>query len=154
MKGIASAAIAVVLSAGSGAAVTVQNGSFEDVTGGTSTFTGGSWTVYTSIPGWMTVAGNGIEIQTNATLGSIDAQDGNRYVELDSHPGGTSNSTMEQMVNLGAGTYNLSFYYSPRTANVGSNGIAYSVGTLLGAVTGATAGVSVGSWTETSRSSV
>lgn len=148
MKNVAGAAFATALLSGASSAVTVQNGSFENVTGGVSTYNGGSWQVYTSIPEWTTTSGNGIEIQTSGTLGSFAAQDGNQYVELDGHPSGASNSTMQQMVSLGAGTYNLSFYYSPRTSTFGTNGIAFSVGPLLSAVTGATAGASVGSWTQ------
>jgi hypothetical protein len=113
--------------ASAGSASTVVNGSFEDVSGGTVLVNNGSWAVYDTLPGWTTIDGNGIEVQTNATLGSIDAQDGNRYVELDSHPRGSSNSTMRQQISLGVGEYRLSFFYSPRTNDASTNGIFYSV---------------------------
>ncbi|MCM8854150.1 MAG: carbohydrate binding domain-containing protein [Candidatus Thiodiazotropha sp.] len=84
------------------------NGSFEDNIVG-------NWDVFSGIDGWDTSSGSGIEIQTNSTLGFIDAQDGNNYVELDSH----NNSTMFQKIDgLIAGlTYDISFWYSARTNN-------------------------------------
>ncbi|MCU7929492.1 MAG: carbohydrate binding domain-containing protein [Candidatus Thiodiazotropha sp. (ex Codakia rugifera)] len=91
------------------------NGSFEDNIVG-------NWDVFSGITGWETSSGSGIEIQTNRTLGFIDAQDGNNYVELDSH----DNSTMFQQIDgLIAGlTYDISFWYSARTNNGGNdNGI-------------------------------
>lgn len=119
--------------------------------------TANSWDVFTSISGWSTIAGNGIEVQTNNTLNTIDAQSGQHYVELDSHPndGGSNTSMAQLLLNLDAGSYNLEFYYSPRDGDIGSNGIAYSVlegvsnSLLLGDVTGpsATNGTSVGLWT-------
>jgi len=148
VKSLAVAAAASALLAGVASAVTVQNGSFEDVSGGVKTVNRGSWSVYDSIPGWTMMGGNGIEVQTNATLRSIDAQDGNRYVELDSHPRGASNSSMYQMVSLAEGSYYLSFFYSPRTNDAATNGIRYSIGDISREVTGPGAGVARGSWTE------
>jgi hypothetical protein len=129
MKRFQAIAAATVLTAmaSAGSASTVVNGSFEDVSGGSVLLNNGSWVVYDTLPGWTTIDGNGIEVQTNPTLGSIDAQDGNRYVELDSHPGGNSNSTMRQQISLGVGEYRLSFFYSPRTTDASTNGIFYSV---------------------------
>jgi len=142
-------ALALTLLAGTaGAATIVQNGSFEDVTDGTVTHDGGSWKVYSAIPGWDATAGQGIEVQTNTI---ISAQDGDNYVELDSHPSKGSNSAMAQSVWLDIGSYVLSFWYSPRTSDAGTNGIEYSVGSLLsGSVTGPGSDpmTSVGSWTE------
>ena len=163
--------VALALSATAASAATIINGSFEVVdgrlglTGGGSdgdplnslaSGTGsGSWDVYDEIPGWTTIAGFGIEVQTNSTLSSIDAYDGEHYVELDSENDGsnTSNSGMRQQFILGPGTYELSFQYSPRTGDIGSNGIGYSLfnGTLLvGGITGphVSNGTAVGFWTE------
>lgn len=157
MKFVAGAGVALVMAiAGPGQAATVLNGSFENVSGGSVNLDRGSWKVYDSLPGWTTIDGNGIEVQTNPTLGSIDAQDGNRYVELDSHPGPNSNSTMRQQISLDAGTYELSFYYSPRTNQANSNGIFYSVAEASGSgssltygmVTGPNPSTPRGSWTE------
>jgi hypothetical protein len=152
----AAAALSLAVAmAGSAQASTVLNGSFEDVTGGTVLLDSGSWKVYGTLPGWTTVSGNGIEVQTNPTLGFIDAQDGNRYVELDSHPGGGSNTTMRQQVHLGVGSYDLSFFFSPRTRDASTNGIFYSVAEALGGgllsygeVTGPGGPYQVGTWTE------
>ena len=120
------AAIAVGMG-GATQAATVTNGSFENTPG----FNGSrNWQVYNSIDGWSTDSGAGIEIQSNATLGGIDAQDGDKYVELDSH-GKNSNSKMSQSIYFDAGSYKLSFYYAPRIANSNSNGIEFSVGDFL-----------------------
>lgn len=161
-------AIALGLLAAPAHAVVI-NGDFEDTSSSTpgaglangaqlsqlATGPGQSWDVFTSIPGWTTTAGAGIEVQTNRTLGSIDAHSGSHYIELDSHPKPNSNSTMAQTLALAAGIWRLDFYYSPRNSDVGSNGIAYSVvnqatsSLLAGSVTGpnATAGTAVGLWT-------
>jgi hypothetical protein len=107
--------------AGPASANLITNGSFENC--GVACPVPPAWAVYVSIPGWTTVSGPGIEIQSNGTLG-FNAQDGFYYVELDSH----ANSAMEQTVaGLGAGNYNLSFYYRPRTGTAGDNGVLASV---------------------------
>lgn len=164
LKAIAIASIAgtVLLVAGPANAMII-NGDFEDVTTLDPTglvkgnqlsnlaTAGSSWDVFDEISGWKTASGAGIEVQTNRTLGTIDAHSGQHYIELDSHPRSNSNSSMEQEVSLGAGTYALSFWYSPRTTNSGSNGIDYSVGggLLSGSVTGpgSSPATSVGAWT-------
>ncbi|MEO0681210.1 MAG: hypothetical protein AAF192_12450 [Pseudomonadota bacterium] len=118
---------------------------------------GNSWDVFAALPGWTRGSGDaGIEIQTNGTLNSIDADDGNRYVELDSHDNGGSvgsNSSMSQVISgLATGTYQFSFSYSPRNNNVNDNGIDYSVTpdgpdtSIAGPSTVAPVS-SVGSWT-------
>ncbi|MDW4497482.1 hypothetical protein R5H30_05775 [Sulfitobacter sp. D35] len=89
--------------AGSASAAIVVNGDFEDVNSSTpgaglangrslSTLatSGGGWDIYSALPGWTTVEGAGIEVQTNRTLRSIDAHSGQHYIELDSR----KNSTM------------------------------------------------------------
>lgn len=155
-KSIRKIALASVLALGAAtaaSAVTVVNGSFEDVTGSTKIAGSGSWSVYETIPGWETTAGEGIEVQTNTI---IKAQDGNNYVELDSHPnstldGATTNSTMIQDIVFAVGRYQLSFFYSPRTNDAGTNGINYSVGDfLIGSITGPGSDpvTVVGEWTK------
>lgn len=159
-------ALALGLIADTAGAV-VLNGSFEDTSSNPTGLVNGrplaslaggpgtSWDVFTAIPGWTTVAGSGIEVQTNRTLSSIDAHSGRHYVELDSHPAPNSNSTMAQTIALDRGEWRLDFYYSPRTSDVNTNGIAYSVlnaatdELIAGAVTGpsATQGTKVGLWT-------
>ncbi len=85
----------------------------------------GNWDVYTSIPGWSTQSGNGIEVQASGTV--VNAHSGNLYIELDSHPNrtnsGSTNSSMFQTLNLGIGDYILSFWYRPRTNTPNDNGI-------------------------------
>ena len=154
---------------GAPAHAVVVNGGFEDTSSSNPTgFVNGntlaslagksgnkSWDVFTAIPGWTTTAGSGIEVQTNGTLTSIDAQSGMHYVELDSHPSPSSNSSMTQTLNLSRGDYLLEFYYSPRNSTANSNGIAYTVMSVLdetllaGDITGPSvpAGTSVGVWT-------
>lgn len=162
--------IAAVLACGVSAAhaATVVNGSFEMDAGiaqdgqAFSTLAAGtgenSWSVFNSLPGWTTTSGAGIEIQTANTLGSINAQDGQHYVELDSH----NNSSMQQSINFSStGSYLLSFFYSPRDSNTASNVIDYSLfdavspfaAVLGGSVTGPSAGppvTAVGVWTQIS----
>jgi hypothetical protein len=138
----------------------VTNGSFEDPFATPGTRNGGqvfgqllggpgtSWNVWDAIPGWTTGSGAGIEIQSDRTLGSIDAAQGSHYVELDS----TANSSMFQRVLLGVGRYELSFAYSPRTRDAASNGIDYSVdGLLTGRIDGPDGASRVGVWTTVSR---
>jgi hypothetical protein len=140
MNAVRTATIAgALLLATSSAHALVSNGDFETTSAdvgivngnalsGLAGSTGGnSWDVYRSIPGWTTSSGAGIEVQTNGTLSSIDAQSGQHYVELDSHPSGSSNSSMQQSVALGVGSYELSFYYSPRNNDTDSNGIFYEI---------------------------
>ncbi len=106
---------------------------------------GPSWDRWKKIDGWRTVSGSGIEIQSNRTLSTIDAQDGTHYVELDSN----SNSRMVQTVALTAGNYILSFWYSPRTANAQTNPIEYNLGGIVGGrVTNGYLGATVGTWTQ------
>lgn len=67
-----------------------------------------SWSVYSTIPGWRTVSGAGIEIR-NDIVGS--AFEGRNFVELDSD----DNSAMSQLVTTHAGQrYTLDFEYSAR----------------------------------------
>ena len=93
----------------------IENGSFESPQIQSQT-----WRVFSSIDGWQTISGAGIEIQNDLL---VKAQDGHQYVELDSH----NNSAMTQELNdLDVGAwYNLSFWYRARTNNGGNdNGIS------------------------------
>lgn len=113
------------------AATLLINGSFEESpmvagnAGGnfdTLNSSGRSWDIWNALPGWY-ARGPGIEVQSNRTLRQIDAQDGTRYVELDT----TTNSMMVQNVALDAGWYTLSFYYAPRRSAADTNDIVASV---------------------------
>ena len=151
------AVASVLLGAPVSAATIVTNGSFESgVPGNTPGLNNGalfgnlnssgpSWDRWRNIDGWRTVSGSGIEVQSNRTLSTIDAQDGTHYVELDSN----SNSRMVQTVGLKAGSYLLSFWYSPRTGAARTNPIEYNLGGIVGGkVTNGFLGARVGSWTE------
>jgi hypothetical protein len=80
----------------------IDNGGFEAPVQG-----GGSWNIYTSLPGW-TGGQNGIELRNNV---AGTAYEGWNFVELDT----TANSCMYQDVDTLLGQeYLLSFYYAPR----------------------------------------
>ncbi len=115
----------------------IINGSFEQLTFGDQSSSIGAvhntelqsfnskkrgWDVFSSLPGWTTISGSGIELQKNVVTKS---QQGTNHVELDSHRRGTSNSVMTQTVNsLTIGhDYLLEFYYKPRTNALNDNGI-------------------------------
>jgi hypothetical protein len=166
MKSLVSAVVLAAALAGPSMSATILNGSFEQDAGkaqdgdafsslaGSSG--GASWSVFDSLPGWTTVSGPGIEIQTKNTVSVIDAQDGQHYVELDSH----KNSAMQQTVTFtSTGRYLLSFFFSPRDQNAASNIIDYSLigaaspfaNLLSGSVTGPSnvpLVTAVGLWTE------
>lgn len=139
MKPIALAA--ALFAAAPLSAATVVNGSFELDPGINGNFgdafadldsgTGGrSWDVWSQLPGWTVSSGPGIEVQTDATIGQIDPIDGAHYVELDSHGSSrnrNTNTAIYQDIALTAGSYQLSFYYSPRDNSQNTNGIFYSI---------------------------
>ena len=103
----------------------ITNGSFE------SPAIGG-WNVFSTISGWTTISGSGIEIQHGVAGSSYD---GVQHVELDSY----NNSAMEQLVSTTVGQiYDLSFAYSPRPGiPASSNGISvYWDGSLIDTITG------------------
>jgi len=90
------------------------------------------WSVFSSIPGWTTTLGPGIEIQNNAAGAPYQ---GTQLVELDSF----GNSGMVQTVASVPGAhYQLSFAYSPRPGvGSASNGIELWIdGALLDSFTG------------------
>ncbi|EAR11122.1 choice-of-anchor J family PEP-CTERM protein [Reinekea blandensis] len=106
----------------------LNNGSFETPDIDDINNNGGSsWEVFTSIDGWTTESGTGIEIQKSGTV--VNAYDGDQYVELDSHDftgesGSTNSFMVQQLLGLNAGgLYELSFWYQPRTNNEDDNGI-------------------------------
>lgn len=109
----------------------VVNGSFED-----APIASGTYAITTSLPGWTSDSGDGIETQNNAIMA---ASDGNQLVELDSN----NNSNMYQDIATGGtGEFQLSFDYSPRPGvDAASNGVeVYWNGVLLDTLTGDTAG--------------
>ena len=122
-------ACAVVFASTAGAATItngnyVTNGSFEDI--GEGSFNRAGWNHFSDVPGWT--GEPNIEIQSNSTLGSIDAQSGVNYAELDTN----QDAAMFQNIALDAGTYDLSFWYSPRVdaSNTQTNDMTFSVASL------------------------
>ena len=89
------------------------NGNFE-----APVITNPSYSIFTTIPGWTSTTGAGIEIQNHVAGAPIE---GDQFVELDSD----NNSNMFQDVATVVGqSYHLSFYYSPRPGiSAASNGI-------------------------------
>jgi len=126
--------LSLLLLVGIAGASLLTNGSFESPKVSDSIYS--KWAVYGDVGAWHLLSGQGIEIQTSGTV--VPAYAGNQYVELDSDadrhvggytvPDGTStNSAMGQDVYLTAGTYELSFWYRPRTKVSGDNGIEYGL---------------------------
>ena len=129
--------ISLLLSSSIASASLITNGSFEELHFNDNSKSQGlvhktnltsfgnknkAWDVFYSLPGWVTTAGNGIELQKNIVAKSADGQ---QHVELDSHPRGSSNAVMTQTLDsltLGA-TYLLEFSYKPRTNQSNDNGI-------------------------------
>jgi hypothetical protein len=117
---IIGATAALALTATAASAATVVNGSFED---GPALI--GSWDILEGpnpIPGWY--AQPNIEIQTQPTIG-LQAQDGVRYAELDTN----QDARIYQDIALDAGTYLLSFWYSPRVdaSPTNTNDMVYEI---------------------------
>ena len=133
-KSMIVAALLVVLAAMPGSAATIINADFESTSSlvgfrnglQLNALTVGQWDVYTSIPGWATGSGPGIEVQYGSV---VPAHSGNFYVELDSHAAvsGPSNSSMVQTLSLSPGSYLLDFWYHPRTNTPGDNTIIASM---------------------------
>ena len=114
----AAGALAAVIGSGQ-AAVFSENFDGQDI--------GRSWGVYNTFGQFVTTSGAGIEIQRSGTV--VNADSGDQLVELDSH----NNSAMAALMNLQAGhDYRVSFAYRPRTDRVNDNGVAVSIGTLVG----------------------
>ncbi|UZE95356.1 PEP-CTERM sorting domain-containing protein [Alkalimarinus alittae] len=119
---IKSIIVASSLLAASANASLITNGSFESDQG----LNNGQWGVFSTIDGWYTSDGSGIEIQKNVVT---SAQDGSQYVELDSHHGSSNSSMSQDLFGLTIGqTYQLDFWYKARTASTNDNGINVSWG--------------------------
>lgn len=92
-------------------ATLLTNGGFDDEIG----LTGSGWNVYASLPGWTKGADTaGIEVQRGTI---VPADSFAQYVELDSHGGANTNSSMFQSIFLTAGSYVLDWMYHARTNN-------------------------------------
>jgi hypothetical protein len=115
---------------GLSASAAILNGNFESTDAAVGAVNGitlnslgaGQWDVYAAIPDWKALPGTaGIEVQYSGV--AVNSHSLNHHIELDSHGKPSTNSGMFQQVNLVAGFYDLSFWYQPRTATAGDNGI-------------------------------
>ena len=94
----------------------IINGDFEEPA------IGGTWEIFSEIPGWSLVSGPSIEIQRG--VGGWSAYDGEQWVELDSDENGPGNghfsgeggsSSIEQSIEtIPGGEYLLTFAFSAR----------------------------------------
>lgn len=152
-------AVVVGLSSLHANASLIKNGSFEDAFDGVaetvkmsnqyiyqpsrhidslgSQATDNRWGVYNYLPGWSMLYNTGVEINhsgvttsVNGVSTSFDAQDGNRFLELDTHfdvrngaLSGSSNAGIYQgLENMVIGkTYELTFWYRARNTNLDDN---------------------------------
>lgn len=124
----------------------VMNGGFEE-----PDVIPGDFQVFTTIPGWTTTVGAGIEIQDQSLPSPPTPFEGDQYVELDSHFSGSlpTNSGMAQTLSTTPGAdYVLSFAYSPRPGvSSASNPIeVYWDGVKIDEVTGNGIGLTDTSW--------
>lgn len=127
LKTLMFAATTLLASAGA-SATTIKFSNFDQITnppgnGGFRIYSAGTF-----IDGW-TAGANGLEIQRSAAGAPFSSP---HLVELDT----TANSSM--FMNLGAGQYLVSYYYSPRpNVSAASNRINLSIGsTQLDSITG------------------
>ncbi len=134
MKLFATAAALLAFAAVPATASTVLFSDFDAVT--SPDFATQGYTIIPAADGWTSTT-NGIELQHNGVAGTPFS--GPNLVELDTFV----NSSM--FVNLGAGHYTVSYYYSPRPGvGADSNGIGLSIGTTaLDSITGTGAGNTV-----------
>jgi PEP-CTERM motif len=125
MKKLIATAALLAVTAGAHAQNIVVDGGFES-----QTQAAGSWNVYSSLPGWNTVAGAGVEVR-NQVAGN--AFEGSNYIELDSY----NNSAIAQtLATTAGGAYIVSFEYSARGGvSLASNPVqVFWNGTLLDTV--------------------
>ena len=106
------------------------------------------WDTFNGLQGWTVSGGAGNRVELHAAPSiDINPHGGNFAVSLDAGTG--KNSTITQAVSIAAGTYVLSFWYSPESILSGTNTITYNLGNVVnGLVTVGTSGARVGIWTE------
>ena len=141
MKRSALVLVLAVLPAAFANANLIVNGSFE-----TPDIPNRTWDVSTTIPGWESTFGPGIEIQDNAAGSPFH---GDQHVELDSHFSADSNSNMRQLIPVITGqSYDLSFAWSPRPG-VEAESLGLKVlfgGVLLDTISGNGIGLTDTNW--------
>jgi hypothetical protein len=140
LKTILLAATALIAAAGAtgASAKTILFSSFDNVANAPSA---GGFRIYTAgtvVDGW-TAGANGLELQASAAGAPFSSPN---HVELDT----AANSSM--FVNLGAGKYKVSYFYSPRpNRTASSNTITLSIGNTLLDTIGLVGG-STTAWTQ------
>lgn len=95
----------------------ITNDNFNDFTGVSQP---GSWGIFSTINGWTTTSGAGIEVGkfNNYVSSRAPGQSDDWVVELDSR----GNSSMAQSFTVvNAGYHDLSFWYAPRTSTANDN---------------------------------
>lgn len=121
----------------------IQNGSFEIVDDrkglrgkSLDSINSKNWDVFNALPSkneesdsWYTSSGAGIEVQGDNTVAKTPH--GKRVVELDSHGGSDTNSTMSQDVYLCRGRHVIKFHYYPRTNSLNDNNIEVHINDKL-----------------------
>ena len=144
----------------SAATVNIANAGFEGGTAGRPKgFTFGlqssqlptslvGWDTFNGLQGWTVSGGGGNRVEVHAAPSiDINPHGGNFAISLDAGTG--KNSTITQAVSIAAGTYVLSFWYSPESILSGTNTITYNLGNVVnGFATVGTSGARVGIWTE------
>lgn len=139
------------------ATIPIVNGGFETAPNGNApgttnglrfnqlNSTGAGWDTYNTLSGWTkTVGGGRVEVQSDFSS-AIDAHGGDYFISLDGGPG--RNAGISQNVTLAAGSYFLSFWFSPESALTPTNSISYNLGTLVsGQASVGTNGAQVGTW--------
>ncbi len=124
---------ALALPAAQAAGNLVVNGSFEADPGPS-----GYWVITPTLTGWTGEP----EIERQNNFENNTAQDGLYLVELDAN----FNSAMSQTITA-TGWVQLSFWYSARSNTAaGTNGLAYSLGSLTGTVLDSAAGAASTQW--------
>lgn len=137
-KALSALALATAMAAAPAHAAIVFQSTFESVPGGPSF---GTYTNVQTADGWnATDANHPIELQNHVAGAPQSPDGGNVFVELDS----TQNSSMSRVID--AGTYLLSFLYSPRPGvPANSNGIEVLLDGVLLAPPGTVTDVGGGS---------
>lgn len=156
-RGVATALACLFAFPTFGATVPILNGGFETAPNGNApgstnglrfnqlNTTGVGWDTFNTFSGWTkTVGGGRVQIQSDHSA-AIDAHSGDYFIGLDGGPG--RNAGISQNVTLAAGSYFLSFWFSPASALVPTNTIGYNLGTLVsGQASVGTNGAQVGTW--------
>lgn len=134
MKTAIIAGLTAVLAVAQAQANIIVNGGFES-----PAISAGNYGIFTSIPGWTSTLGDGLELQNNAAGTPFE---GHNLMELDSNNNSNARQSIATTINQ---SYDLSFEYSPRPGiSSASNPVeVYFGGNLIDTLTGVGAGNTV-----------